>query len=189
MDFQGRRRDFIHAWRICLQVIRGWSAKILGSLWKTLLLRHFLSEKNFKILCFSQKRLKIFFLHGPECPGLANTEAFHQPAVLLAGGLSDLGCVTGPAESSAVQAHVKQYKTCFIMIQSLDAVGFPAAEKIQCICIRAHLVGIPDYRHKTIDRKPQIRAAALSQYSDNAAYPHDIFILIFSDKSHFFFMK
>ena len=45
----------------------------------------------------------------------------------------------------------------FIMIQSFEPIGLPAAEKIQGVCIKVHLKSIPEDRHEAVDRCMLVR--------------------------------
>ena len=177
--FEASPAALIH---ICQERCFGGCGKSSGCrewLWGIRAARHMGPKKNILNSLFSTKMSEIPPLRGGECFWLVDGKPFHKPAVFLAGEGADFGCGPGPLEAARVQPHVEQDKTCFIMMQGFQTVRFPAAEKIKCICIRIHLVSIPDDRHKAIDGEPHIRTAALPSYKSNAAYSHDIFILIF----------
>ena len=45
------------------------------------------------------------------------------------------------------------------MVEGLDPVGPPSAEKEQGVSIRIHIVGVPDDRHQTVNGFPHIGIA------------------------------
>ena len=90
---------------------------------------------------------------------LINGKSFHEPAVFLAGKGADLGCVARPLELTGIQPQIQQHKNGLIMMQRFQAVGFSAAEETNRVCIRVHLIGIPDDRHKSIDGEAHIGTA------------------------------
>ena len=113
-------------------------------------------KKIFKFSLFHKCGLEIPFSGWTQCPGLVDREPFHEPTVFLSGKHPCLRRAARPLKTSGIQPHIKQDKTVFIMIQCFEPVCLPAAEKIQCVCVRVHLVNIPDYRHEAIDGKPHI---------------------------------
>ena len=62
------------------------------------------------------------------------------------------GTYRNPAADTAAQNGL-------IMMQRFQAVGFSAAEETNRVCIRVHLIGIPDDRHKSIDGEAHIGTA------------------------------
>ena len=67
------------------------------------------------------------------CPGLVNTEPFHQPAILLRGQHPGFTLRTRPLERTRLQSFIQQYETIAFPIQSFDSIPASATEQEQCI--------------------------------------------------------
>ena len=88
-------------------------------------------------------------------------QAFHQPAKLLFTHRPDFLLVSRPLKAAFFQTFVKKQKSIFFPDQSLDPVGFPTAEKKQCVRLeRIDIILVLDQTAESIDSKPKIRITA-----------------------------
>ena len=84
-------------------------------------------------------------------------------------------------------AFVKEQESITFPEKPLDPGGRPATEKEEGVRYKQmHMKSAFDDGSQRIDPEAEICVASLSEYSDNVAYPHYIFILIFFEYSGIF---
>ncbi|KAI4446686.1 hypothetical protein C823_001204 [Eubacterium plexicaudatum ASF492] len=115
-------------------------------------------ENKFLNFIIMHKRSEIFPAGRLHCIRLADGESFRKPAQLLAGEQPDFFRIARPLELSIIQSFRAEHKSRLVKVQSLERISFSAAEQVQCICIRIHLVSVADKGHKAVEAAPHIRA-------------------------------
>jgi len=74
---------------------------------------------------------------------------------------------------------IQQHKTVSLPQHCFDVILVATANQKQVVCAGLQMELSFDQLGEAVYASAQVCVAALSEYSDNAAYPHDIFILIF----------
>lgn len=115
-------------------------------------------ENKFLNFCIMHKGSEIFPAGRLHCMRLADGEPFQKPAQLLAGEQPHFFSIARPLELSIIQPFRAEHKSRLVKVQSLERISFSAAEQVQCICIRIHLVSVADNGHKAVEAAPHIRA-------------------------------
>lgn len=91
------------------------------------------------------------FWYRTDCFWLFYGQPFHQPSKLLSCNCSYLSSISRQLKSAlTVQTFIDQAKTILVEIQCLDRVAPLTTKQVQCICIRIHLISVPDNCHETV---------------------------------------
>ena len=110
---------------------------------------------------------------------LVQRKAVTQPVHLFHGHLPELIRGIRPVKGITVKAFHKNPESGSVPLQNLDECAPAVAECKHAARVWVELKFQFYDSRQTIVAFSEIRCAALSECSDNAAYPHDIFILIF----------
>lgn len=111
------------------------------------------------------KTSEILFLSGcPDCPGLVNGKALHEPAEFLPAQEAGLGSVPGPLEPAApVKTFLEQHKSIFIEMKCFKFPAVSSAEQIEGICVRVKLIDVTDNGHESIEALSHISPACYDE--------------------------